>query len=102
MPDSDAPTGDTIHTAGGAVVHGDVSTHLFVGRDHITNNIVKLSGDDLDHLADRLYGLLTATGATLGAGQVTAGDQVEDVPPEVADALRQFLDAAPGHDADRA
>ncbi len=96
MPDSDSPTGDTIHTAGGAVVRGDVRAHLFVGRDNITNNYVKLSGDDLDHIARRLFAMLAASTVRLSAGQVTAGEQVEQVPPELADALRQFLDAAPG------
>jgi len=96
MPESDSPTGDTIHTAGGAVVRGSVRAHLFVGRDNITNNYVKLPGDDLDHVARRLFAMLAASTVRLSAGQVTAGNQVENVPPELADALRQFLDAAPG------
>ena len=98
MPDSDSPTGDTIHTAGGAVVRGSVHTGggMFVGHDYVTNVTVNLSARDLAHLADRLYGLLTATGATLGAGEVTAGAESVSISPAQADALRQFLDAAPG------
>ena len=98
MPDSDSPTGDAIHTAGGAHVGGTVHTGggIFVGRDYVTNNVVKLSGDELERIAHRLFDLLTSPFAQLGAGSVTAGEQVEQVPPEVADALRKFLDAAPG------
>ena len=69
---------------------------MFVGRDYVTNNSVELSGDMLERIAHRLFDLLTSPFAQLGAGSVTAGEQVVQVPPEMADALRKFLDAVPG------
>lgn len=98
MPESSSSTGDSIHTAGGAHVGGSVHTGggMFVGHDYVTNVTVNLSASDLAHLADRLYGLLTATGATLGAGEVSVGVERVSISPAQADALRKFLDASPG------
>lgn len=98
MPESSSSTGDSIHTAGGAHVGGSVHTGggMFVGHDYVTNVTVNLSASDLTHLADRLYGLLTATGATLGAGEVSVGVERVSISPAQADALRKFLDASPG------
>ncbi len=98
MPDNDSPRGDTIDTGGGAHVGGTVNTGggMFVGRDHVTNTIVNIAAGDLERLAERLFGLLAASDVTLSAGRVAAGDRAEEVPPALADALRQFVDATPG------
>ncbi|MFM7581354.1 MAG: hypothetical protein ACKO9F_01345, partial [Caldilinea sp.] len=70
MPDSDSPTGDILHTAGGAHVGSSVHTGggMFVGRDYVTNNYVELSGNMLERIAHRLFDLLTSPFARLGAG----------------------------------
>jgi formylglycine-generating enzyme required for sulfatase activity len=98
MADSTAATHTEIDSGGGAVVSGGVHTGGgdFVGRDKITNNFINISASDLEQLAERLFGLLTAPGVTLRAGRVTAGGQSIDVPPELVDALHKYLAAAPG------
>ncbi|MCL4862189.1 MAG: SUMF1/EgtB/PvdO family nonheme iron enzyme [Caldilineaceae bacterium] len=87
-----------IQTAGGAAVGGDVATQggAFIGRDHILNVTINVSGEKLQELSDTLARLLAAPDARLRANGVTAGDHAVEVPPELADALRQYLDAAPG------
>lgn len=106
MADNEATsaTGDTIQTGGapytgaGASIGGSVDTGggMFVGRDQVTNNTINISGSDLERLADRLLGLLTAPGVTLSAGRVTAGERSIDAPPELVDALHKYLAETPG------
>jgi hypothetical protein len=100
MADSNLPDagGAEIHTGGGAYVAGIVATGggTFIGRDYVTNVTIQVSGDELRALLDRLFALLAAPGVQIRGGTVTAGGRAQQVPPELADALRQFLDAAPG------
>ncbi|MFN8467194.1 MAG: SUMF1/EgtB/PvdO family nonheme iron enzyme [Caldilineaceae bacterium] len=85
-----------IDTGGGAFVGGGVGARQFVGRDHITNVTINVAGAELAGLAATLLGLLATPGVRLQAGEVAAAGRTVAVPPELADALCKFLDAAPG------
>ena len=89
-------SGGKIDTGGGAFVGGGVDTRSFVGRDNITNVTINVTGAELHQLTATLFALLATPGVQLRAGEVVAAGQAVAVPPELADALRKFLDAAPG------
>ncbi|MCB9138041.1 MAG: SUMF1/EgtB/PvdO family nonheme iron enzyme [Caldilineaceae bacterium] len=95
--DSSHPTSSP-NTGGGAHVGRDVETHIFIGRDSVTNLTVNLTGAELEETVARLLALLSAQGARVRAGEVHAGDQRLDVNGALVDAVRQYQQAAPGGD----
>ncbi len=96
MAEHDPPNVGGIDTGGGAFVGGGVAARQFVGRDNITNVTINVAGAELAALAATLLALLATPGVRLQAGEVAAAGRTVAVPPELADALRKFLDAAPG------
>ncbi|MBI1299758.1 SUMF1/EgtB/PvdO family nonheme iron enzyme [bacterium] len=80
----------------GAHIHGNVDSHTFVGRDYVTNVTVNLTGAELGELAQTLRLVFATQQAHVRGEQVLAGDKRVDVSTARIDALRQYLDVAPG------